>query len=151
MKLKGSYTVEMALLSPLILGTVIFVIYTSFYFYNAGIMQITAYTVGMEAEKYADNTQKQLEKILEASSQKNIQKKLLGMEGVTAMISIGSGECITTYKGSMSLPFFKGSFFEDVMTWNISVTGKSRIHKEKEWIQEVRRLMKLGEKWMGED
>lgn len=147
---KGSYTIELALLSPLLLGTMVFVLYTAFYFYNAGVIRIIAFSTMMEVEEFADDGVEQ-QRIINAVNQKELEEKLIGMEIDTIYVTMKKDEYIIKVQGEMRLPFFNGTFFKDVMKWNISVMEKNTRHREKKWIQDIRRIKKLGEKWIGEE
>lgn len=148
---KGSYTVELSILSPFILGIVIFILYETFYFYNAGVMKAMAFSTALEASCYEDYSMERQEAILENLGQKKIEGKLFGMGDVSTFISINNSSCTVGYEGKLSLPFLSGSFLPDASLWTISVEEKSKVSKPREWIQNVRRIQKLGEKWVGEE
>lgn len=148
---KGSYTVELSLLSPLILGIVVLILYVSFYFYNAGIMQTAAFATALEAEKYRDCSKEKQKELLKGVGEKKLEGLLLGMGEITTNVNIQNEVYTVTYQGKLDLPFLNVLFLQENLSWNISVKGKSKVHHEKEWIQNVRRIWKLGEGLAGEE
>lgn len=149
--IKGSYTVELSLLSPLILGVVVFILYVSIYFYNAGVMKIMAFSTALEAEKCVMYKEEEQIEFLEEMGQEKVEGKLLGMGEITTAVKIDKSIYTVGYKGKLALPFFTGVFLPDSLSWEISVESKSECHKEKDWIQNIRRIMKLGEAWGGDE
>ena len=56
--LSGSYTVEMALLFPLILGVLLFSLSLTFYVYNLCMLDISANLVAIKGQKFSDMSEK---------------------------------------------------------------------------------------------
>ncbi len=125
--MKGSYTVEFSLLSPLILGVLVFIVYMSLYFYNAGIMRAEAYAIALDGHK--ENT---------------LEGKLVGIKNEKVSVENKGKELQVTITGSMEMPFLADG-------WKILAVGKSSKADTKEWIQNLRRLEKIGETWIGDD
>ncbi len=54
--MKGSYTVEMAMLFPLIMVSIIVVIYMAFFIHDRTVMSVAAYQSAMRAARITDET-----------------------------------------------------------------------------------------------
>lgn len=129
--LRGSMTVEMSFLMPIILMLIMSSIFASFYFHDKNILAGAAYETAVvgstkmrEKDKVADSELKEL-------FRERVGRKCILFAGNIVEVNIGKQDiCVTA-------TVHKGRF-------SVSVMKKAAVTKPEEYIRNVRRLKETG-------
>lgn len=129
--LKGSMTVEMSFLMPILLMLIMSAIFASFYFHDKNILAGAAYETAVvgstkmrEKKKITDSEMKEL-------FRERVGKKCILFAGSSAEISIGKQDICVTASAQ------KGRF-------SVSVMKKAAVTEPEEYIRNLRRLKEIG-------
>ncbi|WP_099467359.1 TadE family protein [Konateibacter massiliensis] len=104
MELKGSYTIEAALLMPLILGTLVALIFISFFLHDRAV--IAEGTIIL-ANRYTNEkilSNAQIKQKLEEESQNVILNKVIATKGITTDIQVENKKITVTCSGKFQFP-----------------------------------------------
>jgi len=121
--LEGSFTLEAALLTPLILGSIIVIMYLSLYIHNQVALYSIAYEGALKASQLDDDEQSEIYRIIDEL----LENKLLGAGIFKKQVEI-NGESIKVFlSGSMSVP----EIMDLLMPYgDLSIFGKSEIQRK---------------------
>lgn len=103
MKKRGSYTIEAALLMPLILGSIVFIIYAAYYTHDRAVLQKCAYIAALRGSQIRIGDGETCTIAKENSSQL-IQGKLLGSWELTDIAETEQDRVRVVYEGYMQIP-----------------------------------------------
>lgn len=109
MRLKGSYTVEAALLMVLIVPLLAGMIYLGFYLHNGAAMQNAAYE--MAALGSLHYSEKDREEIVKDRKQEIVSHLFLGIQGIEAEIHIGKKRITADFRANLQVPGLVMRFF----------------------------------------
>lgn len=141
--LDGSYTVEMALLFPVILGVLLFSLGLTFYLYDLCILDIGANLAAMEGQKFADMSEKNIERKVRRLAEEEVKNSLIAMEHLTVSVQVKKDKISVAYNGEYSFPiinlFLGGSSKKEA----VSIQAESVIQNAVEWIQTVRKVGRI--------
>lgn len=101
-KLKGSYTVEAALIFPFILSAIVLILYSSFYIHDRSILNHAAYVAALRGSQIM-GTQDVFTKV-DQYSKELIENRLLGTKQVNRSVKITKDKILVTYEGKMQIP-----------------------------------------------
>lgn len=102
-KLEGSYTVEAALLFPLILSVIILVMYISFFLHDRCVMNQSAYQAALRASRVKTSEGKVMG-TAERAADELMEKCMLATTGVTHSVDISGSEIKVRYEGTLRIP-----------------------------------------------
>ena len=117
--MKGSYTIEIAMLFPMILTTMICIIYLSFFLHDQSVLSAAAYTSALRGSQIL--SEKNVLEITEESSKLLIQNKLLGTKDMKTDITIKNGKIQVSYQGVLKIP--AGVLLSKFLIQNLQVDG----------------------------
>ncbi|MEY8427419.1 TadE family protein [Lachnospiraceae bacterium 46-15] len=109
MRLKGSYTVEAALLMALIIPLFAGIIYLGFYLHNGAAMQNAAYELAALGSLHYG--EKDGEEIVKERKREIVSQAFLGIQGIEAEIHIGKKKIAADFQGSLQVPGLVMRFF----------------------------------------
>ncbi len=102
MKLKGSYTVEAALLMALVIPLLAGIIYMGFYLHNGAAMQNAAYELAALGSLHYG--EKEREEIIKERKREIGSQLFLGIQGIEAEIHIGKKKITADFQGNLQVP-----------------------------------------------
>lgn len=108
--MRGSYTVEAALLMGIILALLVAVIYLGFYLHDRAFLQGAAHEAAVYACLHADDQAAEAPDV-GAAAQSLIQGRMLGTRGVSADLAADGKTVDVGYSGEFQTPGFGGEFF----------------------------------------
>ena len=149
-RLAGSYTIEAALIFPLIMTVIVFLIYCSFYLHDRAVMQSCAYQAALKGsmERRSDED---MAREAKRAADYNIEGLLLRTEGIETRVDVSGSSVTVSYSGYLMVPqnivFMKIAGFDE-----IKVEGSSSASKKDaiEFIRMCRGTKNLAENVGGE-
>ncbi len=103
MKKRGSYTIEAALLMPLIIGSILFIIYAAYYTHDRAVLQKCANIAALRGSQIRAEDEVVYSAAKENSTQL-IQEKLLGSWELTDTVETEQESVRVVYEGYMQIP-----------------------------------------------
>lgn len=138
MRLRGSYTVEAALLMGMILPVLVGIIYMGFYLHDRGFLQGAAHEAAAYASLQADNQSADVPGAIEALP----AGRTLGVRSVSASAASGGRRVSVTYEGDLQLPgMTAGLFGQGALTVRSGVT--LLVERPSRRIQKIRGVAKV--------
>lgn len=138
-RFKGIYTIEAALLLPMILTVIVLIIYWAYYLHDREILSSAAYTASLRGSQMinGENIEEELNKIC-----LDLYKdRLLATTNVNYEISRTSKEIIVEYSGNIKIPggtllcrYLSGG--KDCI--EVNAIGKAQINDAVKFIRECR-------------
>lgn len=104
MELKGSYTIEAALLMPLILGIIVVLIFTSFFLHDRAVMYEGAILLANRYTNEHTMSNEAIKQELETMSKQIINKKVLTTKNISTEIKVKDKEIIVKSSGDFNFP-----------------------------------------------
>lgn len=143
-KLRGSYTIEAALLMGIILPLLVAVIYMGFYFHDKGFLQGAAH----EAVCIADLRIDDLEKNTSGVSEQLIAGRMLGTRRTEGRIDAGDKIVQADYRGNFQVPGMTRIFWG---SGQLQMAAKASLTTERpsKRIQKIRSVVKVIDKVRG--
>lgn len=145
MYLDGSYTVEMALLFPIILGVLLFSLGLTFYLYDLCVLDISANLVAIEGQKYADMSERNRERKIKKMAEGEVADCLIAMENLTTSVQVTGEKISVSYTGIYSFPIMSSFLGGQGETQNVSIQANSVLQEPVEWIRTVRKAGRIVE------
>ena len=140
-QVNGSYTIEAALVFPLIMTVIVFIIYMSFFLHDRSVMSSCAYQAALKASLIrtgADDMKAEADRAAAYS----IEGLLLATENVEINTSVSGKEVKVSYQGDLSIP--QGILFFAIHgSDSIKVSGSAVAH-EKDAIEFIRQCRSVG-------
>ncbi len=143
--MKASYTVEMALLFPLILGVIIFSMGLSFYVYNLSIMDIKANELAITGEVWAGASDAYIEKSVKGLGQKILGSNLIAVKNPSVEVKVRNGTIHVTCNAAYVFPMVNIFFGRNAGGVNLSVEGEAELQEAVDRIRDLRKVEKAGE------
>ena len=120
-RLKGSYTIEAALIFPFIMGVIVFIIYISFFLHDRAVMKSCAYQAALKGSLIRTNGS-DMEAEARKAAEYNIEGLLLATTGLTTDVSVSGKKVTVSYSGSLRIP--QGPLYMKIVgTDSIAVEG----------------------------
>lgn len=142
--LDGSYTVEMALLFPLILGVLLFSLGLTFYLYDLCVLNIHANLVALEGQQFVDMSEKNRERKIRERAEE-VKDSLIAIEKFSVSVQVKGDKITVAYSGEYTFPivnlFLNGNRKKEA----VSVRAESVIQNAVEWIRTVRKVGRIAE------
>lgn len=144
MELKGSYTIEAALLMPLILGTIVILIYMSFFLHDRAV--ICEGDIFL-ANKYTNEQNMSNDKIrqkLETESKQVVNSQVICTKNISTQIIVKDKEISVSSSGEFSFPnMYVAKAVFNKQNFNISITKKMKRTKPVSFIRNCRKIEKF--------
>ena len=140
--LDGSYTVEMALLFPLILGVLLFSLGLTFYLYDLCVLDIHANMVALEGQKFVDMSEKTREKKIGELAEE-VEDSLIAIEKFTVSVQVKGDKISVAYRGEYTFPIVNLFLGGNRKKEAVSVQAESVIQNAVEWIQTIRKVERV--------
>ncbi len=119
-RVQGSYTVEAALIFPMIMGIIVFIIYMSFYLHDMSVMKSCAYQAALKASLIR-SSEADMQTEAQKAAEYNISGLLLATQDLKTETRISGREVSVTYSGTLRIP--QGLLFMHIIgTDNIQIT-----------------------------
>lgn len=144
MELRGSFTIEAALLMPIILGTIVILIYTSFFLhdraviYEGAILLANKYTneQNMSDDKIKQNLEKEINQI--------INEQVICTRNISTEITVKDKEIIVASTGEFYFPnmYVAKAVFQK-QGFHILVTKTMKRYNPVSFIRNCRKVEKL--------
>lgn len=140
-RLKGSYTIEAALIFPFIMGVIVFIIYMSFFLHDRAVMKSCAYQAALKGSLVRTSSS-DMETEAKRSADYNISGLLLATEDVTSQVNVCGKEVTVSYTGSLRIP--QGILFLNITgTDKILIEGSATAY-QKDAIEFIRQCRAAG-------
>ena len=127
----GYMTIEAALVSPVIVIGIVFIIYTGFYLYDVCVIRQVSYVASLRASQQTDLTSTEMKEFAKNQLKELVEKKLLVIEEKKEEIKISSGKVKISMSAKVKMPF---SLFlsEKLKIWEIKSEAEAvRVHPVK--------------------
>lgn len=135
-RVRGSYTVEAALVFPFIMGVIVFIIYVSFFLHDRAVMKSCAYQAALKGSLIRTGEADAMREARKAAEY-NIEGLLLATEGLDTKAEVSGKEVTVKYSGSLTIP--RGILFMEITgTDHISVEGEGHAF-QKDAIEFIRK------------
>lgn len=113
--MRGSYTVEAALLMTIVIPVLTGILYLGFYLHNCALLNCAAYETAVYASLCREKEESR--ELVERKSRELISDRLLGARGISGDTSVEEDKVTVQYRGQMQLPglvmrYFSGSVLE---------------------------------------
>lgn len=102
--LKGSFTVEISLIMPLIFMVIIILFYFLLYMYNRGIMQVAVSRGTKQIFYYMSESNEDIERECRQTILGDLEGNLIAVEGVELSINITATKVETILEGRLNIP-----------------------------------------------
>ncbi|MCR5746753.1 MAG: pilus assembly protein [Lachnospiraceae bacterium] len=102
-ELKGSYTIEAALIFPMIMTVIVFIIYMSLYLHDRAVMSSCAYQAALKASMIRTAVE-DMRKEAEKAADYNLEGLLLATENVESEVEVSGKNVKVSYKGNLRIP-----------------------------------------------
>lgn len=141
--LEGSYTIEMALLFPTILGVLLFSLGLAFYLYDVCVLDISANIVAMEGQKFADMSERNIERKIQKRAEEEVENSLIAMENLVVSVQVKKDKVFVSYSGTYNFPLVNLFLGGNGRKETVSIQAESVIQYAVEWIQTVRKAGRI--------
>ena len=101
---KAYMTVEAALVFPMILGGIVFIIYLGIYLYNASVMKQTAYIAALRGSQLITDSLAEVEEYVKEELDSLLDSKILTKESIQQEIKISHGKIKVKLSMNFTLP-----------------------------------------------
>ncbi len=101
--LKGSYTIEAALIFPFIMGVIVFLIYMSFFLHDRAVMKSCAYQAALKGSLIRTSADDMKTEASKAAAY-NIEGLLLATEDLKTEVNVHGTELTVSYSGKLNIP-----------------------------------------------
>ncbi|MBR4983350.1 MAG: pilus assembly protein [Lachnospiraceae bacterium] len=121
---KAYMTIEAALVFPIVLSGIIFVIYLGFYLYNASVIRQMSYIAALRGSQLTQANSSQIKKYVEEQLQQLGKEKILGEGELVQDIVISFNEIKVKVEMKMEVPLMEGIPFVNRL-WRIESEAKA--------------------------
>lgn len=132
------FTVEAAMVIPIVLCILVMLIYLAFYLYDRCILAQDCYVLS-----YRQSIEKGgADRAGPSAAGEQLGEKLFMLSGMSTDCSGGGTVCVSG-RGSMAPPLFGLDFFHESGKWNLEVSGKAKKTDPPKDYRRVRRILYL--------
>ncbi len=122
---RGSFTVEAALIMPIVLMVILIVFFFVLYMYNRGVIQNAAYRGAEQIFYHAGESNEDVKKECNRVVLKDLENSLVGVQNTEIEIEVSANEIEITVTGRLNVPEIispKGTVFEEL--WNYEIYAR---------------------------
>lgn len=116
--LKGSYSIEMGMILPLVLFVLVGIIYLVFYLYDISLMRQTVYLAGLRGGYSRNRTEEYVNVVLQYGQEK--QKELWAAKDAQFQTEIRGNKIEINCEGRVEVPF-GGRYFKNLWDYRIEL------------------------------
>ena len=140
-KLKGSYTVEAALVIPLVLGIIFLIINISFYMYDYNVMHEDVIRIAQKYIHDYKHTNKEIKEKIELEGSISITDKMISAKEIYVSANVNDNKIEVSYNAKLHIPSNVNIEQWNKKNWtNIDIeTSVSRLYPV-DYIRKCRRL-----------
>ncbi|PXV91821.1 TadE-like protein [Lachnotalea glycerini] len=144
MELKGSFTVEAALVMPLVLGAIIILIYMSFFLHDRAVICEGAIILANRYTNENNITNEAIKQQLVKASNELINKKVIITSDLSTIITVTNNKILVSCSGSFMFPnmYVVSSIFSNKQFWITTEKSMPR-YKPIEFIRNCNKVKKL--------
>jgi hypothetical protein len=139
-KVEAYLTVEAAMVLPIVLGTILFVIYLLFFQYDRCLMEQGAGVLAMRGCTLQTADSKELVEVLLIQSQQE-DERYLAWNACTAQIRMKGNYVKVEYSGVLDFPFKGLAFWRDSSAWDSKATYENLRIKPTFFVRKCRKIM----------
>lgn len=104
MELKGSYTIEASLLMPLIIGTIVILLFISFYLHDNAVIKEGTIILANKYTNERNLTEEEIKQRLQEDCQRVIFNKVLVTKNITTQIQVEKKKITVSCSGVFQFP-----------------------------------------------
>lgn len=143
---KGSATVELSILMPMICTLILLLLYLGLYLYNRTVLYGAAYLAAYRSVFKANAANEDAYLVADRELQEQMDRQLVVMNGIQTDITVTYDEVLVSYEGRMEVPFIdEHSPFHDWGLFYVQEEVSAKRHKPVTFIRQCRKLEKLAE------
>ena len=143
-RMKGSATIEMSILLPMLMVILLLLIYMSFYLYDRTALFCNSYVAAIYAVADPDEANEDSYEKALGQMESLLQGKLIGMTKPAVKIVIDYGEVHISYQGEVEIPIAGQTiFFGEWKAFHIQEEVSVRRHKPVTFIRQCRKVEQL--------
>jgi hypothetical protein len=139
-KVEAYLTVEAALVLPIVLGTILLVIYLLFFQYDRCLMEQGAGVLAMRGCTLQIADSKELVEVMLIQSQQE-DERYLAWNANSAKIRMKGNYVTVECSGELNFPFKGLAFWQDSSTWESEVTYENLRIKPTFFVRKCRKIM----------
>lgn len=150
-RLKGSSTIELSLIMPMLLTIFAFLIYLSFFLYNRVQVTANAYICALKGSRMEQEGAQETYQHMKKESNKLMEDSLLAIDEYKEQIEIKGNDIQVTYDISQQVPgsvILSNIFSQSV--WNFQITKRTKKLQPVFFIRNCRKITNMKKK-AGED
>ena len=142
--LNGYFTIEAALILPLVMLFITTLIFLAFYSYDRCIMELSAYEAALSGTSNHIKDTKEAKKEAKEAAEKLIEGKLFAISDVSCEADADATQIIVSYSGKINMPFISwlGKYISDT-DFSINVSKKAKRSCQTKIIRNCRVVNKL--------
>lgn len=142
--LQGYFTVEAALILPMVMLFITIMIFLAFYSYDRCIMEQSAYQAALSGTSNHIKDTDTVWKETKEAADKLIEGKLFAISNVICNVNVSATEVAVTYYGEVNVPFLSWiSDYVSVVDFSINVNQKAKRNCQTKIIRNCRTVNKL--------
>lgn len=119
---KGSFTIETALIMPIVLTVILIVFFFTLYMYNRSVMQNAAYRGTKQVFYYMNESNSDIKKECNKVILTDLENSLIGVEDVEVEIEVSANRVEVEISGRLNVPKMissEGTVFEKLWDYKI--------------------------------
>lgn len=141
-KEKSAYlTIEAALVIPMILGGIVFILYVGFYLYNLVAMEQTAYIAALRGSQMKQASSAKIKKYVEEQVDELLTGQILAKEDIEKEVKVSTGKIKVKIYTKLEILFAKLLFLEET---NWEIKGEAQVSRA-DPIEIIRGVRKIDE------
>lgn len=141
--LDGSYTVEMALLFPIILGVLLFILGLTFYLYDVCVLDISANFAAIKGQEFLDMSERNRERKIRKIAEEEVADSLIAMKNLMVSVQVEKEKVVVSYSGEYVFPVINLFLGGKGEKQKVSIQAESVIQNAVEWIQTIRKAGRI--------
>lgn len=141
-KEKSAYlTIEAALVIPMVLGGIVFILYVGFYLYNLVAMKQTAYIAALRGSQMKQDSSAKIKKYVEEQVDELLTGQILAKEDIEKEVKVSTGTIKVKIYTKLEFLFAKLLFLEET---NWEIKGEAQVSRA-DPIEIIRGVRKIDE------
>ncbi len=143
-KARGSATLEMSILMPMLCILLILLIYMGFYLYDRTVLYCDAYLSALYAVCEPDSKNEDAYITADENMQESVKEQLIAMPSVRVGVTVDYGQVRVDYEGAVEVPIAdQNIFFQEWNAFQISESCTAKRHKPVTFIRQCRKAEQL--------
>lgn len=141
---RGSATIELSILMPMLCVLILLLLYLGLYLYNRTVLYGDAYLAAYQGTFDAGAANEEAYRIAENELQERMEHQLVALDAIQTEVTVTYEEVAVSYEGSMAVPIAADNPFFD--RWNLfAISGEvsAKRHRPVTFIRQCRKLEQL--------